>query len=223
MEHFDHIFARACARHGGEAALRRLIATPVLGPAELAAIPDDRWLSSFTMSLFQSGFVWRVIRDKWPDFERAFFGFDPHKMLLLDEHHLERLNHDPSIVRHAKKIAAVPVNAQMVLTLGREHGGFGAFVANWPTTDMVGLWQQIRRHGRLLGGNIAPYALRRLGVDTFLFTGDVGGYLQHHGVVDAALGSKKGMSQAQAAFNTWREQSGLSLSEISKTLAFSIG
>ncbi|WP_157953692.1 DNA-3-methyladenine glycosylase I [Oceanimonas marisflavi] len=223
MEHFDQILERASARHGGEAALRRLIATPLLSASELAAIPDDRWLSSFTMSLFQSGFVWKVIQDKWPDFERAFFGFDPHKMLLLDEQHLDRLNHDAGIVRHAKKIAAVPVNAQMVLELGQHHGGFGAFVAAWPKNDVVGLWQQIRRHGKLLGGNIAPYALRRLGVDTFLFTGDVSAYLQHHGVVDAALGSQKGMNQAQVAFNTWREQSGLSLSEISKTIAFSMG
>lgn len=223
MEHFNSIFERACARHGGETMLRRLIATPALSPDELAAIPDDRWLSSFTMSLFQSGFVWKVIRDKWPDFERAFFGFDPHKMLLLDEHHLERLNNDASIVRHAKKIAAVPVNAQMVLDLGRDHGGFGAFVAAWPKDDVVGLWQHIRKHSKLLGGNIAPYALRRLGAETFVFTGDVSAYLQHHGVVDAALSSKKGMNQAQAAFNTWREQSGLNLGEISKTIAFSIG
>ncbi|WP_417606886.1 DNA-3-methyladenine glycosylase I [Oceanimonas baumannii] len=223
MEHFDHIFERASARHGGEAALRQLIATPVLSPGELAAIADDRWLSSFTMSLFQSGFVWKVIRDKWPDFERAFFGFDPHKMLLLDEPHQERLNNDTSIVRHAKKIAAVPVNAQMILDSGKAHGGFGAFVASWPSDDMVGLWQHIRRHGKLLGGNIAPYALRRLGADTFIFTGDVSAYLRHHAVVDAALGSKKGMTQAQAAFNIWREQSGLSLGEISKTIALSMG
>src|SRR5690606_10797898 len=114
----DHIYQRACQRKGGEAALRRLIDTPLLGPAELAAIPDDRWLSSFTMSLFQSGFVWQVIRNKWPAFERAFFGFDPHRMLLLDERHMERLNGDEGIVRHAKKIAAVPVNARMVLELG---------------------------------------------------------------------------------------------------------
>lgn len=223
MEHFDHIYQRACQRKGGEAALRRLIDTPLLGPAELAAIPDDRWLSSFTMSLFQSGFVWQVIRNKWPAFERAFFGFDPHRMLLLDERHMERLNGDEGIVRHAKKIAAVPVNARMVLELGEAHGGFGAFVAHWPEQDRVGLWLEIKRHGSLLGGNITPYALRRLGVDTFIFSQDVTAYLRHHAVVEAGLGSKKGMLQAQYAFNLWRRQSGLSFSEISKTIAFSMG
>ncbi|WP_375055795.1 DNA-3-methyladenine glycosylase I [Zobellella sp. DQSA1] len=223
MEAFADIFARACARHGGEAALRRRIATPLCTPEQLAAISDDRWLSSFTMSLFQSGFVWEVIRNKWPDFERAFFGFEPEKMLLLDEHHLERLNNDTTIVRHAKKIAAVPVNARMVLELGRPHGGFGAFVAGWPEQDRVGLWLEIKRHGRLLGGNIAAYGLRRLGVDTFIFTPDVTAYLVHQQVVDAGLGSRKGMQQAQAAFNEWRRQSGLGFGEISKTLACSLG
>lgn len=223
MEHFEQIYRRACERKGGTAALRQLITTPRLGPAELAAIPDDRWLSSFTMSLFQSGFVWQVIRDKWPAFEQAFFGFDPHKMLLLDEQHLARLNNDAGIVRHAKKIAAVPANARMVLELGEPQGGFGAFVARWPEDDRVGLWLEIKRHGQLLGGNITAYALRRLGVDTFIFSPDVSGYLLNQRVVDAGLGSKRGMQQAQAAFSEWRRQSGLSFGEISKTIAFSIG
>lgn len=223
MEHFDAIFQRACERYGGEAALEALIATPIATAEELVAIPDDRWLASFTMSLFQSGFVWRVIRNKWPDFERAFFGFDPEKMLMLDERHLERLNNDTSIVRHARKIAAVPANARMILELGQEHGGFGAFVAQWPKEDMTGLWQVIKKHGQLLGGNIGPYGLRRLGVDTFAFTGDVSAYLRNQQIVDAGLGSQKGMKQAQAAFTLWQQQSGRSLSEISKTIAYSIG
>lgn len=223
MEHFEDIYRRACQRHGGETALKALIASPLATDAELTAIPDDRWLSSFTMSLFQSGFVHKVIRNKWPEFERAFFGFDPEKMLLLDERHFERLNNDTGIVRHGKKIATVPVNARMVLELGRDHGGFGAFVAQWPKDDIIGLWLTIKLHGQLLGGNIGPYALRRLGVDTFAFTGDVSAYLRHHEVVSAGLGSKKGMREAQAAFNEWRRQSGFSLTQISKTIAFSIG
>ena len=223
MEHFDTIFQRASERHGGPAKLKALIATPVAKPELLAAITDDRWLSSFTMSLFQSGFVWRVIRNKWPDFERAFFGFDPEKMLMLDERHLERLNNDAGIVRHARKIAAVPANARMILELGKPYGGFGAFVAQWPTDDITGLWLAIKKHGQLLGGNIGPYALRRLGVDTFVFTGDVSAYLRHHQVVDAGLGSQKGLRQAQAAFNDWQQQSGFSYSEISKTIAYSVG
>lgn len=144
-------------------------------------------------------------------------------MLLLDEGHLERLNHDVGIVRHARKIAAVPVNARMVLELGKEYGGFGAFVAQWPKDDITGLWLKIKQHGQLLGGNIGPYGLRRLGVDTFVFTGDVSAYLRNHDVVSAGLCSKKGMQQAQAAFNEWRRQSGISLTEISKTIGCSIG
>ncbi|MBU3825706.1 MAG: DNA-3-methyladenine glycosylase I [Candidatus Oceanisphaera merdipullorum] len=223
MEHFDTIFQRASERHGTAAKLKALIATPVAKPELLAAIGDDRWLASFTMSLFQSGFVFRVIRNKWPEFERAFFGFDPEKMLMLDEGHFERLNNDARIVRHARKIATVPANARMILELGKPYGGFGALVAQWPKDDITGLWQLIKKHGQLLGGNIGPYALRRLGVDTFVFTGDVSAYLRHHQVVDAGLSSQKGLRQAQAAFNEWHQQSGFSYAEISKTIAYSIG
>src|SRR5699024_6706128 len=112
--------------------------------------------------------------------------------------------------------------ARMIQELGQADGGFGAFVAQWPSDNIVGLWRVIKQHGRLLGGNIGPYALRRLGVDTFAFTHDVGAYLRHHEVVSAGLNSNKGQQQAQAAFNQWREQSGFSFSQISKTIAYSI-
>ena len=43
------------------------------------------------------------------------------------------------------------------------------------------------------------------------------------GVVDKAPGSKASMKAMQAAFNTWAEQSGRPLREISRVLAMSIG
>jgi len=78
MHSFADTYARAAARKGGEAALEALLAEHrSKTPAELAAVPDDRWLAQMSKCVFQAGFNWQVIETKWPGFETAFHGFDP--------------------------------------------------------------------------------------------------------------------------------------------------
>ena len=65
VRHFDEIFEIAAARHGGLDALEATLSPP-LPAAELAAIPEDRWLSTLSKCVFQAGFNWKVIENKWP-------------------------------------------------------------------------------------------------------------------------------------------------------------
>ncbi|MCE2595742.1 DNA-3-methyladenine glycosylase I [Motilimonas cestriensis] len=222
MEKFDQIYQRACQRKGGEAALSALL-SPVLSSQDVAQISDDRYLAAFTQTIFQSGFVWSVVRNKWPGFEDAFFGFAPEKMVLLSDQHIEKLCQDTRIVRARQKIVTVPHNAQMILELAREHGTFAHFIAQWPSDDVTGLWLYLKQHGARLGGNIAAYSLRKLGVDTFILTKDVEGYLRAQGALDVGTTSKKGLQQCQQAFNELQQQSGLSYTHLSQIIANSVG
>ena len=98
------------------------------------------------------------------------------------------------------------------------------FLAAWPEEDMVGLWDLLKRRGSRLGGSTGQFFLRRIGVDTPLLTADVESALREQGVVEQkSLSSRKAQIAIQEAFNTWREESGRSLSEISKILACSVG
>ncbi|RJG49113.1 DNA-3-methyladenine glycosylase I [Motilimonas pumila] len=222
MEKFVDIYQRACERKGSELALQALL-SDVLSPSEIAAIPADRFLACFTETVFQSGFVWSVVRNKWPGFEAAFFGFEPKKMVLLNEQHIERLCQDERIVRARQKIVTVPQNAQMILDIEKEHGSFGQFIADWPVDYITGLWLHLKQHGSRLGGNIAAYSLRKLGIDTFILTKDVESYLRHHQWLDAGLTSKKGLKQCQSAFNEFQQQSQLPMTHISQIIAYSVG
>ena len=60
MRSYQEIFDIAAARKGGAEALEAMIDKP-LPAAELLKIPEDRWLSQFTKSIFQAGFNWKVI------------------------------------------------------------------------------------------------------------------------------------------------------------------
>ena len=220
MQHFDEIFTIAAGRHGGKAALDAKLVKPK-SAAELAAIPEDRWLSTFTRSVFQAGFNWKVIENKWDGFEDAFHGFDAGRCSMMDDEMFDALLQDTRIVRNGAKIATVRDNAAFLLEL-RADGGVGQVIGNWPSQDFIGLLDLLKKRGSRLGGATAQYAMRFSGKDSFILSADVTARLIAEGVIDKPAGSKSSMKAVQDAFNTWMEQSGRSLTEISRVLAMSI-
>jgi 3-methyladenine DNA glycosylase Tag len=223
MPDFEEIYARACERKGGEQALEQLLARP-RSRRYLANLPDDRYLAEFTRKIFQSGFVWRIVDQKWEGFEEVFWRFNVEKLLLMPDEMLERKAQNPAIIRNFRKVRAIRDNAVMIDdTRRREQRDFARFVAEWPGEDIIGLWQYLKRNGSRLGGNTGPYALRALGVDTFLLTRDVEGFLRRHKIVDSGIGSQRALHASQDFFNRLREQSGRSLSELSRLVSFNFG
>ncbi len=221
MQTFKSILAQAAARKGSET-LESLLPEPKTD-AQLQSETDDRYLAEMTKAVFRSGFVWKIIENKWPGFEEAFEGFDTMSCAMLSDEDLEVLSQDTRIVRNAKKIGAVRGNAQFVRDVKGSHGGFGAYLAAWPEDDIVGLWAELKRRGQRLGGNTGPYFLRFTGKDTFMLSADVVAALVGMGIVDKAPTSKKALAAVQDAFNQWREQSGRPLCQISRVLACSVG
>ena len=105
----------------------------------------------------------------------------------------------------------------------REGVAFGRFIANWPADRMIDLWLYLKKNGSRLGGNTGPYALRTLGVDTFLLTQDVEGFLRNHGIVEGGIGSRKSLEAAQAYFSALHEESGRSYAALSRIVSFGFG
>lgn len=221
MRTFESIFAQAAARKGSEA-LVSLLPEPKTA-AQLQSETDDRYLAEMTKAVFRSGFVWKIIENKWPGFEEAFQQFDTMACAMLSDEDMEALTQDVRIVRNAKKIGAVRGNAQFVRDVKGSHGGFGAYLAAWPEDDIVGLWDELKRRGERLGGNTGPFFLRFTGKDTFMLSADVVAALVEMGIVDKAPTGKKALAVVQDAFNEWRGQSGRPLCQISRVLACSVG
>lgn len=222
MRTFDEIFAIAAARKGGEAALDAMLSKP-LPAAELAAIPDDRWLSMMAKCLFQAGFHWKVIEAKWPGFETAFEGFEPPRLAFYGDEEIDRLVSDKAIVRNGAKIMAVIENARFLTDLAAEHGSAGKLFATWPEDDFIGLMDLLAKRGSRLGGATGQRVMRWMGKSSFILSQDVCARLIAEGVVAKPPTSKRDLAAVQAAFNSWRAQSGRSLTEISRVLSMSVG
>ena len=220
MRSFAELYDRAAARKGGVKALEALIPKPK-SKAALARITDDRWLAEMTKSVFQAGFVWRVVENKWPDFERAFKGFDPHLVAYLSDEDVERLVTDPTIIRHHKKILSTRENATFMLDLAAEHGSAAKFFATHPSNDYVGLLEALKKRASRMGGTSAQYFLRRMGKDSFVLSRDVVKVLVSEGIVTKSPSARRDMTAVQQAFNVWCEESRRNLTTVSRVLAMS--
>lgn len=221
MDSFDSILHRAVERKGGMAAVEALL--PSARSARfLTEVPDRDYLAEMTRCVFRSGFVWKVIENKWPGFEAAFREFDVSSCAMLSDEDIERLSTDERIVRHAAKIRSVPANAAFILDVRREAGGFGQYLADWPESDIVGLWDELKRRGARLGGQTGRYFLRFVGKDTPVLSRDVVKALIGQGVIDREPTSKKALARIQEAFNQWRSESGRELCQISRVLSLSV-
>ncbi|MEM8988432.1 MAG: DNA-3-methyladenine glycosylase I [Pseudomonadota bacterium] len=224
MRSYEEIYNLAAKRKGGAKALDALLATTKpKSKRALSAVGDDRCLAEMTRAVFQAGFNWTVINTKWNGFEEAFEGFDPHRWAMMSDEDLDRLVKDTRIVRNAQKIKSVAGNAAFVLDLAQEYGSAGKAFATWPQDDYAGLITLMNKKGSRLGGATAQYFLRRLGRDGFVLSKDVAARLIAEGVVDKPPTSARAMQSVQAAFNDWAKESGRTLTQISRTLAFSIG
>ena len=129
-EKFNDLYRRAAERKGGKKSLELLLGKRILGKKLLsdkaaqqnvAELSDDRILAAFTKQIFKSGFVWRVVENKWPNFEETFFDFNIEKILMMPEEMLERKAADPKIIRNYNKVKTIKANAQMMFDHQIDH------------------------------------------------------------------------------------------------------
>lgn len=219
---FDEILNIAISATGSREILSERLPRP-LSSSNLQEIKDDRFLSMISRCIFRAGFVWKVVDKKWPNFEKTFLNFNPLAVAYLSDDRLEEIASDKSIIRNFTKILATRTNAAYVIEKQDEHGSFSKYIADWPEHKIVNLWFEMKRDGSRLGGMTGPMILRSMGKDTFLPTTDVIDALTKYGFVKThSNGSKKDLERVQEIFNLLREESNLSLSQISKVLALSV-
>jgi DNA-3-methyladenine glycosylase I len=124
---------------------------------------DNGYLEELTKAIFQAGFSWRVIRDKWSNFQDAFDGFDIAAVAGYAQPDVERLVNDKGIVRNRRKIEATIHNARAMWALIQEHGSLHTYLRGLDDLDYAGRRKELSGRFRNLGPT---------GVFTFLWCVD---------------------------------------------------
>ena len=124
---------------------------------------DNGYLEELTRAIFQAGFSWQVIRDKWPAFQQAFDGFDLDSVASYGPPDVERLAADTGIVRNRRKIEATVQNARTMCDLVAEHGSFHGYLRSLDDLDYAARRKELSGRFKNLGPT---------GVFTFLWSVD---------------------------------------------------
>ena len=220
---YNSLYDTACLRKGSAKQVEALLDKPRT-KRQLKKIPDSVYLAEMSKKVFQSGFVWRVVENKWHNFEELFWDFDIDKLMMMPDDMLERKAQDKKIIRNHKKIWSIRENAFFIDSVRKHYNtSFAEFIADWPIDDITGLWLYLKKNGTRLGGNIGPYALRSLGKDTFLLSRDVEGFLREHKVIETGVNTKSALNNTQRFFNDLQQESGRSLMELSRLVSYSYG
>jgi 3-methyladenine DNA glycosylase Tag len=119
------------------------------------------YLDVITRAVFQSGMSWRVVEAKWDGFREAFAGFDPATVAALTDDDIERLASDTRIIRNRRKIEATVTNAQAMLALEGQLGGFVGWLRS--RGDFDATVAALRGEFRFLGDMGAYYFLYVVG------------------------------------------------------------
>jgi 3-methyladenine DNA glycosylase Tag len=217
---FAKIRKAAEKRLGADALAARL--PEVKPPAALRRVADDRYLSLMALRVFRAGLKHEMVDAKWPAFEKAFHGFEPKRVRAMSEEAIEKLMGDSRLIRHLGKLRSVQANAAAMCDLAAEKGSFGAWLADWPGSEITALWEELAKRFSQMGGNSGPYFLRMAGKDTFIATPSVVKALNHWRALEGEPKGKAGRARLQAVFNGWAEETGLPLAHLSMTLAASV-
>ncbi|MTD33767.1 DNA-3-methyladenine glycosylase I [Paludibacterium denitrificans] len=96
---------------------------------------DQKLFEMLLLESAQAGLAWITVLRKREGYRAAFCGFDPAAVAAMTDEDVERLMHNPAIIRNRLKLKSAIRNARVFVQLQREHGSF----ANW-------LWQQVGTH-----------------------------------------------------------------------------
>lgn len=221
MQTFETIYEAALDVKGGADALEATLPTPHT-EKELKKLSDAFCLSNMSRRIFQAGLNRKIIDNKWPAFEEVFHQFDINVVRMMSDDALQKLMDEKRIVRHWGKIQSVRHNAQTIYELNEEEGGFVKYIAEWPSDNIVELWDVLKKRFKHLGGASGPYFLRRIKKDTFFLTQDVIRAMARWGAIDEEPKNKKQKKHVQDCMNVWQEESQRAYCQVSMILAQSV-
>jgi len=89
---------------------------------------DDAHFENMTRVIFLAGLSWKMIDEKWPNFQKAFKNFSIDAVAKFSENDVKRLMSDAGIVRNRAKIIATINNARQFQSVRKEHGSFRSFL-----------------------------------------------------------------------------------------------
>lgn len=118
------------------------------------------YLEIMTIAAFQAGVSWAMVRNKWPNFRKAFANFDPTAVSKFRQPDIDRMMQDTGILRSEKKIRGTIENARIMLEMEAQHGSFQNYLRSFRDYDELSA--DIQKRFKYVGEMSVYYFLFRV-------------------------------------------------------------
>ena len=98
---------------------------------------DDLLFEVMSLQVFQAGLTWRMILNKRDGFRSAFDNWSISTVAGFSPAEVEALRNAPGILRNRLKIQSAINNAECLLKIQREPGGFDRFIWAFTSQDTI--------------------------------------------------------------------------------------
>lgn len=100
---------------------------------------DNKHFEMLILEGAQAGLSWETVLKKRQGYKKAFYNFDVQKCSKMTDNELEKLLHNPEIIRNRLKVFSVRKNAIAFIKIQEEFGSFDnyiwKFVGNKPIVN----------------------------------------------------------------------------------------
>ncbi len=128
---------------------------------------DNELFCRLVMEINQAGLSWRTILVKEKYFRKAYNNFDIKKVAKYNEKDFVRLMSDAGIIRNRLKISAAIYNANQLLVIQKEYGGFRKWLDVYSQEigqDKHAWLKLFKKQFKFVGGEIVGEFLMSIGV-----------------------------------------------------------
>lgn len=129
-------------------------------------VHDDRVLFEFLiLEGAQAGLSWETILKRREGYRKAFANFDWEKIALFGPKEIEKLVHNPEIIRHRGKIEGAIDIARAFIQLRKEFTSFDNYLWNFAPRSSKALSKDLqKRHFRFVGPTIIYAFMQAIGL-----------------------------------------------------------
>lgn len=124
---------------------------------------DDEYFEILCLMIFQSGFNWKLVREKWKDLKKIFKGFKIEDVARLTNKQQQGLLKNPKMIKNKRKIEAIATNAKIFLEITKKSGSFENYLKNLRSLEEKEKIKEIKNRFVGIGDYSAEFFLHSVG------------------------------------------------------------
>lgn len=126
---------------------------------------DKGYFEILSKAVFNAGFSYRVVDNKWKGMKEVFNEFEPKILSKWTVDEISKALNSSKIIRNSRKINAIIENASVFLELSKKHGSFENYLKTFKDEPYEERLKIISKQFKWLGPTGAHFFLWSVGED----------------------------------------------------------